>query len=832
MDLTYVDVLYSIMHPIGKFPDGSTFNQEAMYNIVKLVFDKTKAEHSKSMSAAKKRAAPRIVLRVKVIEAKDLKAKDVTGTSDPYCVLGVHNEPDSKSKKKTAREIIPAAKQSKTHLKQKELNPVWNEWFQFEIKNQKKDCFLLDIWDSDPQQDFADAVLNIGQSSDMEGLQRSVKDLKKTLKNEEETHDFLGQMSYSVKSIPSAGERAWYTLEGRSSKSDVTGMVKINFRLSVIAAKIPIEIGSILEIPEDGSCQERMCRNIEVISAFINYTLTNDYQSENEKWIGAMTNELITVVHLHALHNNLSEFQEDASWWGAFAEQHHKKNMCYSAMLFYLERLEASWNQTGRTNLQDGEVMVLQKSLDTFIEDSLQNIHSFREIAKDGPDFNNLLKCLEILNKFDLMDICYPVNNFSQRITTEIVNGTKDWYRDTRQEVAPLTEKPKDVIQSLLNLTLNINSDLVKGDCYYKSKFQMIDIDYEPLIYPLIEKNLVNDITNVLNAVGGGDRLVFREIIQFRKSWENDEELWTTYFKLYIALKEISSSLEKLPLSFRYSPNLSQYHEWFRFQLERWMVMSHEKSIAVIRKAIAVDDAAKLNDLIFFSSSAVDVGVCLNELSELVSQLAWPNGCEWYAIGTLVLAMISDGATLYANLIYDKLQAVKFFDDIGQFDVSDQLYRIINSIEQVRLSLEPQFRKLESLRPLPDSLHDIDDAERISFLSDARDRMFRESNAAILRIIQVILKSVAEQMRSDLKEKMDAISSVHLQQESKESIFETLNVYLENNLNTLHTNLMVNNFDRFLLALWNILLNIFSEVALKVSIFCISYSAIHKYLNK
>ncbi|CAE1167999.1 BAIAP3 [Acanthosepion pharaonis] len=737
------------------------------------------------MHAAKKRAAPRIVLRVNIIEAKDLKPKDVIGTSDPYCLLGIQANTG-----KTALEALPVKKQSTTRVLKRELNPVWDEWFQFEIRNLKNDHFLLDVWDNDPEQSLADAVLNIGQSSNMEDFHRGIKDIRKCLKKGEELDDFLGRMSCVVKTVPSAGERAWYQLEGRSHKSNVQGFVRISFRLTAVQPNISIKNGSIKEIPSSENCQEHILKNADVVSVFIKHTLSSIYLSENNKWIGSMAKELVNIIHLHALHHDMSEFQEDVSLWRAYTEQHHKKSMCHSAMLFYLERLKVSWGHADRKKLHNEEIMIVQKSFHIFISDCLQNVQFFRESAKDGPDFNNLLKCLNILNTFDLVGLCYPVVNLSGEIETALVNGTKEWYEKVLEDVEPPTSLPKDVIQSLLNLTLNINGDLVKANCYYRSKFRMVNIDYEPLIYPLIEKRLVSDITKALDKLGSGDRVGFREIIQFRNNWRYDEQLWTTHFKLYIALKEVSSYFDKVPLKQRYSPNLSKYHEWFRFQLERWMVMSHEKSLAVIRKAIAIDEAERVTDLTGFTSSAVDVGVCLNELSEMVSQLAWPNLCEWYAIGTLVMAMISDGAKLYAKLIYEKLQEVKFYDEDGQFDVSNQLCRIINSIEQVRLSLSPQFEKLESLRPSTDSLLNVNDAERIAFLADIRDQILADANSTILSIILMVMTAVAKQMQKDLKEQMNAVCSVYLEQVSREQAFEKLNSYLETNFGILHKNLM------------------------------------------
>lgn len=62
---------------------------------------------------------PSMTLTLRIIKAKDLPAKDVTGTSDPYVKIMLL--PDKKHK------LL-------TKVKKKNLNPHWNECFLFEGK--------------------------------------------------------------------------------------------------------------------------------------------------------------------------------------------------------------------------------------------------------------------------------------------------------------------------------------------------------------------------------------------------------------------------------------------------------------------------------------------------------------------------------------------------------------------------------------------------------------------------------------------------------------------------------------------------------------------------
>jgi Ca2+-dependent lipid-binding protein len=55
------------------------------------------------------------ILTVHVVEARDLKAMDMDGTSDPYAILSIEDQ------------------RIETNYKKGTLTPVWNESFTFDI---------------------------------------------------------------------------------------------------------------------------------------------------------------------------------------------------------------------------------------------------------------------------------------------------------------------------------------------------------------------------------------------------------------------------------------------------------------------------------------------------------------------------------------------------------------------------------------------------------------------------------------------------------------------------------------------------------------------------
>lgn len=70
------------------------------------------------------------ILTVHVVEARDLKAMDIDGTSDPYAILQIEDQ------------------RIETSVKSGTLSPVWNESFTFDIM-QGKDVLKVTIMDKD-----------------------------------------------------------------------------------------------------------------------------------------------------------------------------------------------------------------------------------------------------------------------------------------------------------------------------------------------------------------------------------------------------------------------------------------------------------------------------------------------------------------------------------------------------------------------------------------------------------------------------------------------------------------------------------------------------------
>uniref|UniRef100_A0A8C6LRG1 BAI1 associated protein 3 n=1 Tax=Nothobranchius furzeri TaxID=105023 RepID=A0A8C6LRG1_NOTFU len=283
-------------------------------------------------------------LRVSVMKAKSLMAKDANGYSDPYCMLGIlvgqsPRETEEKKERKfsfrkrreklekrsSTKEVLPARCIQVTEVKPETLNPVWDEHFVFEIDDVHNDLLHLDIWDHDDDVSVAEACKKLNEVSGLRGMGRYFKQIAKSVRangsassgSEENADDFLGCINIPLNEIPVPGYDTWFKLEPRSSASKVQGECHLVLKL--------------FTSQRDTTLSKRDT-NVSIHKKLLSQIVENEHR-EPYNWNGQVSPPAWTILTHHAVQTDLSPLQQAIVRWHCYSSHHRNQRVCYSLLL-------------------------------------------------------------------------------------------------------------------------------------------------------------------------------------------------------------------------------------------------------------------------------------------------------------------------------------------------------------------------------------------------------------------------------------------------------------------------------------------------------------------
>ncbi|CAN8007801.1 unnamed protein product, partial [Ixodes pacificus] len=166
-------------------------------------------------------------------------------------------------------------------------------------------------------------------------------------------------------------------------------------------------------------------------------------------------------------------------------------------------------------------------------------------------------------------------------------------------------------------------------------------------------------------------------------------------FELYMALQEFVRFREHLPREDWDQLSIQNFHLWFADSVQGWFAVAKVKARQRIRKALELDRIKFVDSFVQHSTSAVDTTTCFVQIKEFWRQLAWPDLQGSYPFVFKILEAVCDGAMFYANLCHQKLLNAGYYDEEGQFDVSEEVCIVINNMEHVRRALRPLHEELD-----------------------------------------------------------------------------------------------------------------------------------------
>ncbi|XP_055954856.1 BAI1-associated protein 3 [Patella vulgata] len=454
----------------------------------------------------------------------------------------------------------------------------------------------------------------------------------------------------------------------------------------------------------------------------------------------------------------------------------------------------------------------LAESFNIFIEYSLNLLKRHRDIFPPSNKIafhrlEGMLRCLTtIYNMKVFKKTCPFIKDMHPEITHVIKKGTLEWYERQATTCRSLAKREDDNLQSLLDLTNTLNTEIYMALHYFDKVFQEhVNVGYFHIVYRHLDKvlgdELHQDLKTILRDAGCDKEIKLSDI-------DENTAVGTSLFELYLAIQEFTKYSSHLTPKDRQGLNISQYFEWFRCAVSRWLCIARQKSLKRIKKAVELDKVAQMDMSVKYSTSAVDVCCCFVQITDFWKQLSWPDYVGAFPFVNKLTEDICKGAELYADLVHEKLIKAGYYDEEGQFDVTEQLCITINNIEQVR----------RALNPLPDTLNFSEIKKAIEMSNGEHKQEGQSLNNIIKRADDMMVKKitqvvdrVADKMRPDIKKDVFHLNWAPESVPADDAIGDLLE-YLDTNLLTLNNNLLKTNFDRILESIWVEVMEEFQEV--------------------
>ncbi|XP_064617037.1 BAI1-associated protein 3-like [Liolophura sinensis] len=846
-ELLYIEVLYTIKHKIGTTTGGHLPYIQDLYQYAQEAFGVNPEDHARLLAKATEEKPPILIINICVVEARGLEAKDADGFSDPYCMLGImpgkvpedamnaisSDEDSAKSKEKekkgplkkfsqslkkkkdkthAVRDMLPAKLIKTTSVKNNTLNPVWNEKFRFDLDDVYTDRLHLDIWDHDDESSVFDAAKKLNEVASFRGLGRFFKQVAQSARTRSSgsVDDFLGCVNVPLHDVPSTGMLKWYPLEGRTSRSKIQGEICLQLSLATREDR---------GIPEDDNWTD-VKQHEDLMCIFIQHE-QRKFRDASYKWSGNLPQAALTILHQHAIQGDVTNIQQAVCRWVAYSRKHMEHPFDYAFLLKLLEELEEIWVPG---SLSRDEEESLAESFNIFIEFCLNLIRKIRDIFPPANKaayrrLEYIVQCLSKIYKLKVFKRCCPFQKeLYAEINYAVKKGTLEWYERMHAISKAQARTDEDVIQSLIELTNIVNNDVYKAEHYYNKIFNSIEhVHYFNLTYRQLEKLLADDASRAMEEELGDE---MHKSLEGSLDLEETEFISssalhfnTNLFELYLALQEFCRFKESLPQNEWRSLTITQYYEWFRFAVQKWLAVAKHKSLKRIKKAVELDKVAGSNDSVKYSTSAVDVCSCFNQIAEFWKQLSWPAANGAFTYVSKVTEDICNGAMLYADLVHEKLRDAGYYDEEGQFDVTEQLCITINNIEQVRRALKPLPETL-GYSDIQKNMEKSHGEKGLRQVKTALHNMLRKADDEMTRRIKNVVDRVADKMRPDIKKDVFHLNWAPESVPAEDAVVDLME-YLDSNLLTLNNNLLRSNFDRILESIWVEVLEEFKDVMIK-----------------
>lgn len=309
----------------------------------------------------------------------------------------------------------------------------------------------------------------------------------------------------------------------------------------------------------------------------------------------------------------------------------------------------------------------------------------------------------------------------------------------------------------------------------------------------------------------------------------------TTLFEVYLILKRFvafGTALTNDATVFR----INDYHEWFTSGVAHWLDIAVYKALKRIEKAIELDKLEQIDETVKYSTSPVDTLAIFYQIKIFWEQLNWPDIEGSYTFVAKIVDDICRCCVFYAHkmslrvgdLGYVKANVPDTMTD-NNFEVTTEWCLAINNIDYIRQSLSPFIKELQIddiIAKLAEYRTPLEAQRCEETLKNVVSNAVDTEENKILELIEVVARKMSPSMRKFLLEGAEVLHD-------DSNSMNRLQMYLEDSLDTLNTELNEINFERIKSAIYNELATILYDLVqsnLDVSVLIFSIECLFYHL--
>uniref|UniRef100_A0A8C0DK07 Unc-13 homolog D n=1 Tax=Balaenoptera musculus TaxID=9771 RepID=A0A8C0DK07_BALMU len=619
--LLYEEALYTVLYRLGQPEPTHVGESSELLRYLQEAFRMEPEEHQRLLRQVQELEKPIFCLKATVKQAKGILGKDVSGFSDPYCLLGIEQgvgvpggSPGLQRRQKAVvRHTIPEEQIHRTQVITQTLNPVWDETFILEFEDISNASFHLDMWDMDTVESVRQ---KLGELTDLHGLRRIFKEVRK----DKGQDDFLGNVVLRLQDLR-CREDQWYPLEPCTETYPDRGQCHLQFQF--IHKRVESHRGQPLAALLHGAPPPAAAARVP-----------RGHPAGSTSWDGLLSPQAATVLFLHSTQKDLSDFHRSMAQWLAYSRLYQSLEFPSSCLLYPITSIEYQWIQ-GR--LKAEQLEELAASFSSLLAYGLSLIRRFRSVfplsVPDSPArLQSLLRVLVQMCKMKAFGEVCPESGPLPRLVTE--GARVSLVQDIIGDLHQCQHTWNKIFHNVLKIDL----------------FSMAFLELQWLV----AKRVQDHIAVVSGAV--------------------TPEMGESLFQLYISLKELYQ-LAPVPSERDGVLALEGFQQWFQPAIPSWLQKTYSVALERVQRAVQMDELVPLGELTKHSTSAVDLSTCFAQISHTAQQLDWPDPEEAFMITVKFFS---------SYLIKARARELSAGQkDQGQ--AANRLCVVVNDMEQLRL---------------------------------------------------------------------------------------------------------------------------------------------------